>query len=101
MRNSRIGTFFNAPTKSVGFRSRYFLTLTSSTKAAALVDDVKVRKYLERKPTDFVGALKNVPIRLLRMYVNAYQSYLWNKTVATYLEKVGKVLKKVSYSEGE
>src|SRR3989344_3611469 len=70
-------------------------------KAAALADEVKVAKYLEQKPTDFVGALKNVPIRLLRMYVNAYQSYIWNKTVATYLEKVGKVLKKVSYSEGE
>jgi len=70
-------------------------------KAAALVDDLKVRKYLDSKPTDYVGALKILPLRLLRMYVNAYQSYLWNKTVAMYLEKVGKVLKKVPYSEGE
>jgi len=70
-------------------------------KAAALVDEFKVQKYLEQKPTDHVGALKVLPIRLLRMYVNAYQSYLWNKTVAAYLEKIGKLLKNVSYSLGE
>ena len=70
-------------------------------KAAALVDEFKVLKYLEQKPADYVGALKVLPIRLLRMYVNAYQSYIWNKTVAAYLEKRGKLWKKVSYSEGE
>ena len=71
------------------------------SKAVALIDEFKVAKYLEQKPTDYVGALKVLPIRLLRMYVNAYQSYLWNKTVATYLEKKGKLLKKISYSGGE
>jgi len=35
------------------------------------------------------------------MYVNAYQSYMWNKTVAAYLQKNGDVLKKISYSQGE
>jgi len=70
-------------------------------KAVSLVDDLKVRMHLEQKPTDHVGALKVLPIRLLRMYVNAYQSYLWNKTVAAYLEQKGKVLKTEKYSEGE
>ncbi|MEK6809865.1 MAG: tRNA pseudouridine(13) synthase TruD [Nanoarchaeota archaeon] len=70
-------------------------------KAVSLVDDFKVRKYLEIKTNDSVGALKVLPLRQLRMYVNAYQSYLWNKTVARYLEKNGEVLKKISYSGGE
>lgn len=70
-------------------------------KAVSLVDDFKVRKYIDNKPTDYVGALKVLPIRILRMYVNAYQSYLWNKAVATYLRKKGKLLKEVAYSEGK
>ena len=70
-------------------------------KAVSLIDEAKVKKYLEQKPADYVGALKVLPIRQLRMYVNAYQSYLWNKTVAGYLEKKGKILKKVPYSVGE
>ena len=70
-------------------------------EAVSLIDEEKVKSYLDQKPKDYVGALKILPIRLLRMYVNAYQSYLWNKTVATYLEQKGKVLKKVKYSGGE
>lgn len=70
-------------------------------KAVSFIDNFKVRKYLDKKPTDCVGALKVLPVRQLRMYVNAYQSYLWNKTVAEYLKKRGNVVKKVNYSGGE
>lgn len=70
-------------------------------KAVSLIDEMMVKRHLEKKPTDHVGALKVLPARLLRMYVNAYQSQMWNKTVAAYLKGKGKVLRKVSYSEGE
>lgn len=70
-------------------------------KAVSAIDDLKVKQYLEKKPTDYVGALKVLPMRLLRMYVNAYQSYLWNKTVAQYLQKNGKLLKEIVYSGGK
>lgn len=69
--------------------------------AVLLIDEIRVKKYLEKKPKDYVGSLKILPLRLLRMYVNAYQSYLWNKTVAMYLEQKGNVLKKIPYSGGE
>ena len=69
-------------------------------KAVSLIDEVKVKRCLEQKPSDYVGALKTLPTRLLRMYVNAYQSYLWNKTVVIYLAQKGKVLKEVAYSGG-
>lgn len=36
---------------------------------------------LEVVRNDYIGALKTIPKRLLRMYVNAYQSYIWNETV--------------------
>lgn len=44
---------------------------------------------------DYVGALKTIPLRLLKMYVHAYQSYLWNETVASLVEG-----KEVPYSLG-
>ncbi|NQV90892.1 tRNA pseudouridine(13) synthase TruD [Candidatus Woesearchaeota archaeon] len=48
---------------------------------------------------NFIGALSKIPMRMLRMYVNAYQSYLWNETVASVL-RMKDVLKKVDYSLG-
>ncbi len=78
-----------------------YLLKKDFAEAVSLIDELKVQKYLEQKPKDYVGALKVLPLRLLRMYVNAYQSYLWNKTVAEYFKKNGKVLRKVPYSEGE
>jgi len=42
---------------------------------------------LEVKRNDYIGAIKTIPKRLLRLYVNAYQSYLWNMTVDLVLEK--------------
>lgn len=47
---------------------------------------------LEVTMNNYVGALKKIPKRLLRMYVNAYQSFIWNETVK---EVVGKEIKNV------
>ena len=69
--------------------------------AVTLIDEAMVSKHLEEKKNDFVGALKKIPIRLLRLYVNAYQSYLWNETLAAYLLSKGEVLKEVNYSLGK
>lgn len=70
-------------------------------KAAELADYFACRNHLNDYPHDFVGALKKIPIRLLRMYINAYQSMLWNVVVASYLENHGSVLKSVPYSQGK
>ncbi|MBU0457323.1 MAG: tRNA pseudouridine(13) synthase TruD [Nanoarchaeota archaeon] len=69
--------------------------------AVKLIDDSRANEHLKKRKNDFIGALKNLPIRLLRMYVNAYQSYLWNETLAGHLRKKGKVLKEVEYSLGK
>jgi tRNA pseudouridine13 synthase len=69
-------------------------------QAVVLIDDVKVKKFIEEHPKDFVGALKKLPMRLLKMYVHSFQSFLWNFMLADKLRK-GDVLKEVKYSMGE
>jgi tRNA pseudouridine13 synthase len=36
-------------------------------------------RYLTKHPTDFVGAFRELPRRLRKLFVQAYQSYLFNK----------------------
>ena len=40
---------------------------------------VKVEDFLKETPTDFVGALRLLPKYLLRMYVHAFQSFIFNE----------------------
>ena len=42
---------------------------------------------------DFVGALRNINKKILRLYVHAYQSYLWNETAREYLRLSKKNIK--------
>ena len=69
-------------------------------KALELMNYSQCTRYLETHQNDFVGALKLIPMRLLKMYVNAYQSYLWNETLAQYLREKGKRRKEEKYSVG-
>jgi len=39
----------------------------------------EVAEYLDTNMTDHIGALRRLNIKILRIYVHAYQSYLWNK----------------------
>ncbi len=69
--------------------------------AVELLNDEKCNQYLKENKNNFIGALQKIPTRLLRIYVNAYQSYLWNETVAEYLKKKGTAVKRLKYSLGE
>jgi tRNA pseudouridine13 synthase len=66
-----------------------------------LIDNYHSNQHLKQKPNDFIGALKLISKRLLRLYVHSYQSYLWNQTVANYLRKNNRVIKEIDYSLGE
>jgi len=76
-------------------------------EAARLIDDSRCQKHLEQKEKkhDYIGAMLKIPIRLLRMYVHAYQSYIWNETLATYLrtelEDDAGQIREVTYSLGK
>lgn len=55
-------------------------------KACELIDNFLVKKHLQERKNDFIGAIKRLDKKLISLYVNAYQSYLWNKAVCLYLK---------------
>ena len=48
----------------------------------------RVIEHLHRHKNDFVGALKKIPWKVLKLYVHAYQSKLWNDVVSELANKV-------------
>lgn len=67
-------------------------------KAAELINNQILAFHLKEKPNDFIGAIKTLDKRLISLYINAYQSYLWNKAASEYLKLM---LKKSEYKEHE
>lgn len=65
-------------------------------KAAELIEDKGLKEHLSKYQNDYIGALKKLPLRLLKMYVHAYQSFLWNETVSKLLQG-----REVEYSLGK
>lgn len=57
-----------------------------------------VTSYLLSHSGDFVGALRQLPLELLRLYVESYQSYLFNKSLS---ERIGRGLPINSAIEGD
>ncbi|MDO8642891.1 MAG: tRNA pseudouridine(13) synthase TruD [Candidatus Woesearchaeota archaeon] len=55
-------------------------------EALVLIDNPAAQKYLEEHPANAVDALRKIPKQLLKMYVHAYQSMFFNKTVAVFLD---------------
>ena len=48
----------------------------------------KVNRYLTNYSNEYVNALKQIPRKLLLMYVHSYQSYLWNMAAEKMLKKI-------------
>lgn len=46
-----------------------------------------VARHLSSEPEDWTGALRAVPVKLRRLYVQAYQSFLFNRTLSLALAK--------------
>jgi tRNA pseudouridine13 synthase len=51
--------------------------------ACSLVPET--REWLGKSPRDYVGAMRSLPKRVLRLHVHAYQSWLWNRTACSCL----------------
>ena len=52
-----------------------------------MINEKKIVGYLEKNPNDFKGALKALPRQLFSMIPQAYQSYLFNKSLSKYLKE--------------
>ena len=61
----------------------------------------QIQEHLERTPTDYIGALRRVPLHTLLMYVHSVQSYLFNQAVCTYVQEVSANPLRASYRHGE
>ncbi|MBW2993027.1 tRNA pseudouridine(13) synthase TruD [Candidatus Woesearchaeota archaeon] len=55
--------------------------------AIKLIDSYRVKDHLEEFPYDYAGALRQFSLRLRRIYVHAYQSWIWNEMVKEYLKR--------------
>jgi tRNA(Glu) U13 pseudouridine synthase TruD len=44
----------------------------------------RMSAYLKRKPGDYEGALMQMPLRLLKLFVHAYQAKIWNECAVRY-----------------
>jgi tRNA pseudouridine13 synthase len=38
-----------------------------------------IKDYIDKKPNDYIGALRKIPIKILKLYIHSYQSKLWNE----------------------
>ncbi|MBR9691348.1 tRNA pseudouridine(13) synthase TruD [Candidatus Woesearchaeota archaeon] len=63
-----------------------FLVKRNFQKAIDLINQEEVKESLEKNPLDLIGALRQLPLKTRKIYIHAYQSLLWNKTVEAYLE---------------
>lgn len=67
---------------------------------AAPAEARPVLSYLGKHPGDFKGAFRFVPRQLLELFVNAYQSFLWNETLIGVLLRLKLRLREHPYSQG-
>jgi len=63
-----------------------YLVKKNFKKAIDLIDQRIVNEFLEDNPANFVGAIRYLPLKTRKIYIHAYQSFLWNKTVKEYLK---------------
>jgi len=59
-----------------------------------------LKDYLLKNPNDYIGALNKLNKRVLRLYVHAVQSYVFNETISKYISNF-KNNKVVTYSIGK
>ncbi|MBN1274837.1 tRNA pseudouridine(13) synthase TruD [Candidatus Woesearchaeota archaeon] len=59
------------------------------SEACALIDDDRVLGFLAEHPGDHAGALRQLPKKLLTLYVHAYQSRLFNRVLELLVEERG------------
>ncbi len=58
-----------------------FAKVVSLLRALNLPEIDALDQHLQQQSTDLLGAVKRVPLKLLTLFVHAYQSKLWNELV--------------------
>lgn len=68
-----------------------------------MIFEKNIIRHLIKHPKDYYGAFKQLPINLQRMFIHAYQSYIWNVVLSNRIERYGNLLpqKEDCYEGGE
>ncbi len=61
-----------------------------AAELAAETNPLLVRQRLSENPNDYVGAIKKIQFKTRTLFINAYQSFLFNKILFLFLKKIGK-----------
>lgn len=69
-------------------------------EACNTIDEPCVSAYLEKRPNDYVGALKSMNKKILLIYIHAFQSKIWNDVAGQLVFESEKSTRKVRYSDG-
>jgi len=64
-----------------------------AVEALVRKDTKAIAEYLESDPNNHIGALRAMPKRILKFYIVAYQSHLWNNCVKDYIKNNNDVYK--------
>ncbi len=72
-------------------------------KAAELISETNpsVKTCLGKNKTDYAGAIRILPKKILLMYMHAYQSYIFNKILSAYIKSKSNDYREVEYSLGK
>ncbi|MDD5086945.1 MAG: tRNA pseudouridine(13) synthase TruD [Candidatus Nanoarchaeia archaeon] len=81
------------------FKKAVELILGDNLKQSGFEKDVK--EHTLKKPNDFIGSIKKVPKKISMMYVHAFQSLIFNETIAELIKAKTEDYKKVDYSNGQ
>lgn len=65
--------------------------------ASQLIYFSELEKHLELNKNDYIGAIKKVPFKILTMYINSVQSYLFNEICVKYVKEKTKKYFGVDY----
>jgi len=68
--------------------------------ACELIENENIENFLSEKPNEYANALK-AEKKLVKIYIHAYQSYLWNKYVSEYVKKYGRNIQSLDCSLGK
>ncbi len=68
-------------------KGEYCKALEVLPKSLRFLPERRILEHLCRNPRDLIGALRRLPPDLLKLYIESYQSYLFNKALSRRIER--------------